>query len=111
MSKKLVIEYIENLQTEFIIIPLAFGIYKLYQRFLSVAARQCKGLSGKEKTMCMLLYKIKTFEKAKQDLRKYQKVCRFSPSPAKCIEEIADQIAKVDVRLQGFKEELDKLMS
>lgn len=110
MSSQLIDEYLENLQTEFIILPTLFGIYKLYQRFLSVAARKCMGMSGKKKTTCMLLYKLETFKIAKRNISKYKKLCKYTMTPKSCVKEVTDQIQKIEQRIDKTMQELNEVM-
>jgi hypothetical protein len=73
----------------------AYAGYKAYQRFLSKAARSCKGTSGAEKTECMAKFKAQGKAAQVKELKKGLSVCGKSSNPAKCKATINNKIMKL----------------
>ena len=76
----------------------------VYQRFLSTAARVCKGKSGMEKSVCMQKYKADALEAKYKAIHANAKHCDRSKNPAKCK-------AMVAQKLNTTKNELRKVKS
>jgi len=73
--------------------------FKAYQRFLSKAAKACKGKSGDEKTNCMNKFKQQA-QKAKIDsLQKSLQSCSKSKDPSACKIKMTKKINKEKAKL------------
>lgn len=88
---------------------ITWAAYKLYKRFLSDAAKSCKNLSGKEKTICMLKYQLKGLEQAKMALTKAATTCGKSNKPAECREKMGKKIIGFNKKITKAKERIKKL--
>jgi hypothetical protein len=70
-----------------------------YKRFLSKAARACKGLSGDNKTSCMNRYKREATKKQVSDLTLGIQGCSKTKNPLKCKQKIGNKINKLKAQL------------
>ena len=82
-----------------------YFIKKLYKRFLTKAARACKGKSGTEKTLCMKEYRIKALEMQIKELQKAKKYCAKSKNPVKCKHLLDSKIYKLRMKIQKIADE------
>ena len=73
--------------------------YKIYQSFLSKAARSCKGQKGIAKKQCMIQYKKQGKQKQIEGLKKMLTDCSRTDNPNKCREKINSKITKVKSKL------------
>lgn len=107
-------EYLHYIQEEResvneILIPIVVLAYKIYQRFWSKAAIHCRGKKRKEKTICMLEYKLKVLYKTKAEVAKFSKACRqWSTSVDKCLENVRKQLQRLDEEIKEVKEKLQE---
>ena len=77
--------------------------YAVYKRFLSKAARGCKGKSGQEKTLCMAKYKVAALEAKYKAYRGNGQHCTNSKNPAKCKALIAQKMNKTKDEIRKAK--------
>ena len=78
---------------------ILYGGYKIYQRFLSKAARACSNKSGEEKTACIAQYRNNAIKAQIMELKKGLSVCAKTNNPAKCKATIEDKIKKLQNKL------------
>jgi len=71
---------------------LAYAASKVYKRFLSQAAKACKGQSGAAKTACMKQYKAKALKAQAADLQKGLSACSKAKNPASCKARVTQRI-------------------
>jgi len=76
---------------------LMYGAYKVYKKFFSAAARECRNLSGAEKERCIDNFKKKAKIAQKQDLMRSLVGCKKTSNPKKCEEIIKNKIKKLGV--------------
>lgn len=74
---------------------LTYAGYKTYQRFFSKAARQCRGLSGQQKTACMNKAKVAAINQQIAELQKGAAACKKSKNPTKCMAGVKKKIDKL----------------
>ena len=79
----------------------AYAGYKMYKRFFSKAAKSCKGLSGDNKSACMLKYKNQALDAQAKELRKGLSACSKSSNPTKCKMVINNKITKIQSKKAG----------
>lgn len=91
-------EYLE----EFVVIAL-IGLIKIYQNYLSKAAKECKQTSPKDKRRCMLKYKISGKHAQLKYLKQKNKECIKSKNKEKCIKKIQKHTEKI-------KKDIEKLL-
>lgn len=82
---------------------LGAGALMAYKRFFSQAARACKGLSGGDKTKCMLQYQAKGVNAAISNLKSKMGQCKGDP---KCTAKIQKQIGKYQNKLNKLKSKI-----
>lgn len=88
---------------------ITWAVHKLYKRFLSDAARSCKGQKGKAKSACMLSYQVRGLEKAKATLSKIASGCKDAKDPFKCKAKMIKKIAKYDEKIDKAKDRIKGL--
>lgn len=66
------------------VVAVATALQYTYQRFMSKAAKSCKGQKGKAKTICMLHFKIASANEAIKTAQTMMKGCDKKPDPEKC---------------------------
>jgi len=72
---------------------LTYAGVKAYKRFLSQAAKACKGKSGAEKTACMKAYKAKGIKAQIATIKSGMSKCAKTKNPEKCKKALATKIA------------------
>ena len=75
-------------------------LYKIYKRFLTQAARACRGKSGDVKTLCMIQYKKKAYIEQIKQLKKIKQYCKHSKNKHKCEKKVNSKIIKVGKKMQ-----------
>lgn len=88
---------------------ITWAVHKLYKRFLSDAARSCKGQKGKAKSACMLTHQVRALEKAKALLVNIKAGCKDAKDPFKCKEKIFKKIGKYDEKIDKAKDRIKGL--
>jgi len=78
---------------------IIYAAYQIYKRFLSKAAKACKGQSGNEKTLCMYQYKVKALEAARNELTKGLSKCKDD----KCQSMVKLKVKAHDVKIKKYK--------
>jgi hypothetical protein len=78
---------------------IAVGALKAYKRFLSKAARTCKGKSGIEKTNCMNKFKKQAQAAKVQALQGGISKCSKTKDPAKCKVKLQGKINKEKAKM------------
>jgi hypothetical protein len=73
--------------------------YRFYKRFLSKAARVCRGKKFSEKTSCMNRYRIEAMKGQMLQLQKGFKICSKTKNPKKCKYKITKKIRRLKVKL------------
>jgi len=73
--------------------------YRFYKRFLSKAARACKGKKFAEKTSCMNKYRRGAMKGQMLQLQNGVKICSKTKNPAKCKNKIVKKIKGLKVKL------------
>ncbi len=63
---------------------IAAAAYKIYKRFISQAAKACKGRSGADKTLCMSQHKKKALQARIKNMQSSMKQCDQTKDPTKC---------------------------
>jgi hypothetical protein len=82
---------------------LLYGAVKTYKRFFSQAAKECKGKSGREKTICMNNARIKAMQAQLGDLQKAKTACAKSKNPTKCVKTVTANIAKIQNKIKKLQ--------
>jgi len=72
-----------------------FAGYKTYKRFMSQAAKACKGQTGDQKTACMKQYKKKALLAQAQDTQASAAACVKTKNPGKCKEAISRKVVRL----------------
>ena len=85
---------------------LAYGIYK---RLTDPARKACANQSGRQKTACILKYKIQATGEAIRSLEKGMGGCDENPDPQKCKYSFQKKIWYWNKRKQGYQDKLAKL--
>ena len=82
--------------------------YAVYKRFLSKAAKACKGKSGGEKSVCMAKFKADALQAKHKAMVANTKHCARAKNPAKCkalvvlkINKIKDELRKAKSKARG----------
>jgi len=82
---------------------LIYSAYKVYQRYLSSAAKSCKGRSGADKTACMKKFKLNALMKQRTELQKAFSGCAKSKDPKKCSSSIGNKIKSLSGQIEKLK--------
>jgi len=88
------------------IVAIIAASYYVYKRFLSKAARSCKGLSGNQKTICITKFKIAGAKAAIQKLEQSKQLCRKNSNPENCVRSINMRIQKWNIRIAKYQRKL-----
>jgi len=78
---------------------LTYAAVKTYKRFLSQAAKACKGKSGADKTACMKAYRIKGLQAQITDLNKALAGCAKTKDPGKCSKAVGNKLTSLKKKL------------
>ncbi len=81
----------------------------LYKRYFSFAAKACKGLSGKKRTICMCKAIIVASEKAKAEAEKALLDCDSAKNPQECRFKLKVEIRSWTRKIEEQKRKLAKL--
>jgi hypothetical protein len=125
MSDK-VQKYLDNLQEDNLneleptliaisAISAAFGItnmaFRLYKDYFNKAARKCKDLPPREKSVCMLNAKLDAKKEQLAEIKKQSSTCSKTKDPNKCrtkltekIKKLTDEVTFVTQRLEQLKQ-------
>lgn len=87
------------------------GISLLYKRFFSEAAKQCKNLSGKARTVCMTKARIKACDAAIAEAEKNLIECSSAKNEEECIFKMKVEIRSWKKKKLIEEEKLRKLMN
>lgn len=87
---------------------LAAAAYQVYDRYFSLAAKNCIGRSGVDRSICIIQYKIIAAEKALAKLKEALPSCKTARNPRKCEFKIHKQIYFWTHRLDVYKRKLAK---
>lgn len=123
---KVVQKYLDNLQEETLqevdptllaisATSAAFGItnmaFRLYKDYFSKAARKCKDLSAREKSLCMLKAKLDAKKEQLGQIKKKSSECSKTRKPPKCrlklgekIKKITDEVTMLTQRVQQLSQ-------
>jgi hypothetical protein len=71
---------------------LAILLSQIYHRYLSDAAKHCRGKSGKDRTICINTFKINACDAAIHKAREALTGCKDRVNPEKCVHSIQTQI-------------------
>jgi len=88
---------------------LVYAAWKTYQRYFTKAARSCKGISGKERTKCIIKYKLEGRRKQYTDLVASKHACSKSKSPIKCQRVMEEKSKAVYRKINKLREKLEGL--
>jgi len=73
---------------------------QLHERYLSKAARECRGRKGTELDACIQKYKIQSLQAQIRQVQSSARLCSKTTNPQKCNQEIQKKIAKLRAKLQ-----------
>jgi len=114
----LIENYLNKIQTQQEQLIMALSVaglfmsaYRLYKDYLTRAARACADLPHKEKTLCILRYKITGKSRELAQLKRNIGKCSTTKDPKKCTERVQQKIDKVQDQLNYFKERYRKLQT
>jgi hypothetical protein len=117
-------EYLEHLHEQEVVDELGLGtIASLYtpamlvmmalqlsKDFLSKASRTCMGLTGKDKSKCILQYKIDATKRFIAGLNSNKTKCRMTSNPAECVQKLNKKIQKSREGLSTLRNQLAVIM-
>ena len=89
---------------------LGYGIFKLWQRFLSTEAKACPKLTDVDKSICMLNYRIEGIETVVNQLNEALSVCNKSENPGLCRYNIEKQIKVWILKLTDNRKQLAEFL-
>ncbi len=78
----------------------------IFSRFFTKAAKACKKLPSKQKTICMFEYKIKGYQLQISTLKKYIPQCRKDKNPLECKAKILEKIEKIERKILVVRSQL-----
>jgi len=87
---------------------VTYVAYRVYQRYLSVAAKSCEGTKGKERTACILRFKIQAAGHALAKLKEALSGCQDKSDPEGCKMSIMKQIYKWQNRINRYHKKVSK---
>jgi Tfp pilus assembly protein PilE len=88
-----------SVQVAVVVAAVAVLAYQAYKRFLSKAARSCKGKSGLDKTNCMVKYKKQAQAAKVKTLQSGMSKCAKTKDPAKCKTQLQGKISKEKAKM------------
>ena len=80
-----------------------YASVKLYKRFMSKAAKSCKGQSGAAKTLCIKKFQHDAIGAQIKDLESAMNACAKAKNPEKCKIPIQKKIGKLKLKMQKMK--------
>jgi len=85
---------------------LAILANHIYQKYLSDAAKHCRGKQGVAKDICVSTFKIEACEAAIQKCREALGSCKDKPNPEKCTHSIQTQIWNWERRKRKYQQRI-----
>ena len=73
--------------------------YQVYKKYMSKAARNCKGKSGMDKRNCMVAFQKKGLQAKANTLQTLKSHCSKSKSPGKCNQKYDSKIKKIRYKI------------
>lgn len=94
-------------------VGLAFSVtnmaFRLYKDYFNKAARKCKNLSAREKSVCMLKAKLESKKVQLAEIKKRSAECSKTRKPEKCREKLAEKIKKISDEVTFLTQRLQQL--
>ena len=113
---KLENEKLDEVATPFIVlgaISAAFSIsnmaFRTYQDYFSKAARACRELPAREKSLCMVKAKLDGKQQQLNVIKRRSNECSKTRNPPKCRSKLAEKIRKLTDEVQFAKNRLRDL--
>jgi len=88
----------------------SIALYQIYKRFLSTAAKACKGKTGKDKEACMLTHHINACDVVIEKAKKFLEDCPNSKNPDKCAHTTQSTIWNWERKKQQAQQKLAKVL-
>jgi hypothetical protein len=90
------------------LLAAALSATYIYQRFMSPAAKSCHKYAGREKSKCILKFKISAATKAIAGLEDSLSACDSKPDPQKCRYSIQKKIWYWKMKKQKYEDKLER---
>lgn len=88
---------------------LAVSAFDAFKSFMTKAGRQCFGLDGKDKSICMTKMRIEGTRKLMAELEKRKTICAKARNPKKCVDQMNKKIMKQKERLDMYNTQMKAL--
>ena len=91
----------------------AFGItnmaFRLYKDYFNKAARKCKDMSPREKSICMLNAKLDAKKEQLAEIKRKASQCSKTRKPEKCRGKLTDKVKKLTEEVTFLTQRLQQL--
>ncbi len=91
----------------------AFGItnmaFRLYKDYFSKAARKCKDLPAREKSVCMVKAKLDAKKQQLNEIKKKSAECSKTKNPTKCRGKLSEKVKKITQEVTYLTQRLQQL--
>lgn len=88
---------------------LSMGAFNLYKQHLTKAARVCKSLPPKEKSLCMLTHKLRGKQIQHAKLKSNMSKCSKTKDPQKCKKSLLKKTIKVGEEIKFLSKRVQQL--
>ena len=94
-------------------VSAAFGItngaFRLYKDYFNKAARKCKDMSPREKSLCMVKAKLDAKKEELAEIKRKASQCSKTNKPNKCREKLGEKISKLTEQVKYLTQRLQQL--
>lgn len=88
---------------------LAVSAFDAFKSFMTKSGRQCFGLDGRDKSICMTKMRIEGTRKLVAELQKRKTMCSKARNPRKCMEQMDKKIVKQQEKLEMYNNQMKAL--
>ncbi len=83
--------------------------FRLYKDYFNKAARRCKDMSPREKSICMLKAKLEAKKQELGEIKRKASECSKTNKPTKCREKLSEKLTKLTDQVKFLTQRLQQL--
>jgi hypothetical protein len=85
------------------------GAFRLYKDYFNKAARACKDMPPREKSICMVKAKVDAKKSELAEIKKKASQCSKTNNPSKCRQKLGDKVKKISDQIKFLSQRLRQL--
>ena len=110
---KVYLAYLNEESVNELILPTAVILFAIYKRYLSKAAKACKGKSPYERKSCTIKYQIDGKKEQLKKLKQLSGQCKSAQNPNMCNKKLLEKAKRINKEIQKllvkYKKASDKI--